>query len=87
MKKKLKVFVKKDCPNCPPAKKLVEELKKEGLPVTVYDIDTTEGLSEATYYGVMGTPAIILTDENDKEIKSWYGEVPLKDEAVRLLTS
>jgi len=87
LKKKLKIFVRKDCPNCPPAKKLASELIKDGLPVIVYDIDTTDGLTEATFYGVMGTPTIILTDEDDNELRSWAGEVPLKAEVVKLLSS
>lgn len=87
MKKKLKVFVRKNCPNCPPAKKLAEELISKNLQVIVYDTGTTDGLAEATYYGVMGTPTIILTDDKDNELKTWYGEVPLKEELIKLLSS
>ena len=36
---KLKVFTKKDCPKCPAAKTLAEEIKKEGkIPVEFYDV-------------------------------------------------
>ena len=79
MNKKIKVFTKKDCPNCPPAKKLGEEIAKENLlEVEFYNVDQSEGLAEAQFYSVMATPTIVLCDANsdETELKSWRGETP-----------
>ncbi len=79
MTKKIKIFTKNDCPNCPPAKKLGEEIIRENLlEVEFYNVDQSEGLAESQFYSVMGTPTIILcdTDENETETRSWRGETP-----------
>jgi glutaredoxin len=71
----VKIFVQPGCPNCPPAKELGKELEKEGLEVELHDVKTVDGLTEATYYDVMLTPSIVLTDGN-KKIKTWCGDTP-----------
>jgi len=81
----VKVFTKVDCPNCPPAKALAEELKKEGKNVVVLDIGEPEGLAEATNYGVMCTPSIIVVDDSGKELKSWRCSTPKKEEIQAVL--
>ncbi|NIM46826.1 MAG: thioredoxin family protein [Candidatus Aenigmarchaeota archaeon] len=79
---KLLVFTKKDCPNCPPAKKLAKDLEKDFL-VVIYDISEVDSLAEAQFYGVMSTPSLILVDEYDKEIRSWRGTTPSKEEILK----
>ncbi|NHJ49506.1 MAG: thioredoxin family protein [Asgard group archaeon] len=74
---KLKIFTKADCPNCPTAKKIGQELEKKGAKIEWFDMDIEDGLSEAVYYDVLATPSMIITDEDDNEIKAWRGEVPL----------
>jgi thiol-disulfide isomerase/thioredoxin len=81
---KLKVFVKNDCPNCPPAKELAEELQNEGkLEVETYNVDEPEGLAEAQFYTVMATPSLVLCEEDDQEKTSWRGEAPKKEEVYK----
>lgn len=50
-----------------------------------YNIDTPEGLAEATFYGVMSTPSIIVIDETGKEVASWCGDVPTFEEVKKWL--
>jgi thiol-disulfide isomerase/thioredoxin len=82
---KLKVFTKADCPKCPAAKQLSEEIQKEGkIKVEYFDVDQPEGLAEAQFYSVMATPSLILCkeDEDEEEIKSFRGEAPAKEEIL-----
>jgi len=75
----IKLFVKKDCPRCPMAKKVVGELEKEKIKEVVverFDAEEVEGMAEAAYYTVMATPTIVVTDNDGKEVKSWRGETP-----------
>ncbi len=73
---KVKLFYKETCPRCPAAKELVKEKKD----VQYFDIEEVNGLSEATYYGVMSTPSIIVEDDSNNLIKAWLGEVPTREE-------
>lgn len=76
----IKVFTKSSCPKCPPAKELAEELKTKGENVVMCSLDEPSGLAEAAMYDIMATPSIVITDNNDLELKSWRGEVPSLDE-------
>ncbi len=79
MENKLKIFTKNDCPKCPLAKALGEELKKEGkIKVEFYNVDQAEGLAEAQFYSILATPTLVLCpdDGEEAEIKSWRGETP-----------
>jgi len=73
---KLKVFTKKDCPNCPPAKEVAQQLEAEGVTVEYYDVDEVDGMTEGSFYMVMATPTTILVDDHGKEIESWRGKPP-----------
>lgn len=80
---KLKVFTKKECPKCPAAKTLGEELKKEGsLEVEFFDVEEAEGLAEAQLYSILATPSLVLCedDEDETEVQSWRGEAPGREE-------
>jgi len=81
----VKIFVKTACPKCPAAKEIGTTLKKEGVPVFNYDLDTTEGLAEASYYSILSTPSIIVEDEQEKELASWRGVVPSLQEVKQRL--
>ena len=75
----VKVFVKEECPHCPSAKKLAEELEQNEIEVIVYNLDTVDGLTEGTILDVLSTPTIIVYDNNatwDNVIKRWDGETP-----------
>jgi hypothetical protein len=81
----LKIFTKAKCPKCPAVREMGIELKKEGVPVYSYDLDTIEGLAEASFYSVLSTPSIIIEDEEEREVMSWRGVVPTLQEVKQYL--
>jgi hypothetical protein len=72
----VKIFIKSKCPRCPAVKEIGVELEKEGIPVFQYDLDTIDGLAEATYHSILSTPSILIEDEEDQELISWRGVIP-----------
>ena len=82
----VKIFTKAKCPKCPAAKEMAKTLKKEGVPVFNYDLDTVDGLAEASFYSVLSTPSIIIEDEEEKEVMSWRGVVPTLQEVKQHLS-
>ena len=75
----IKIFWQENCPNCPKAKELGEILEIKNT-VQYYNVDTVDGLAEASYFDVMSTPSVIISDGDDREIKSWRGTVPCLEE-------
>ena len=73
---KLKIFTKTDCPNCPVAKEVGKQLESKGANIEWFDLDNEDGLSESVYFDVLSTPSLIVTDEDDNEVKGWRGDVP-----------
>jgi hypothetical protein len=73
---KVKLFYKEACSRCPAAKELIEGTQN----TEYFNIEEVDGLSEATYYGVMATPSIIVLDDNNNPVKEWLGEVPTTEE-------
>jgi len=73
---KLKLFTKKDCPNCPAAKKVVKELEADEIFIEYFDVETIDGMTEASFYMAMATPTAVLVDDSGKEIDSWRGQPP-----------
>lgn len=67
----IKLFVKDDCPHCPAAK-----LACEGIDVEVYDVGKIDGLAEASFYGILATPTVLVLDGDGQEVVSWRGAVP-----------
>jgi hypothetical protein len=76
----VKIFTKAKCPKCPAAKQIGAELKKEGVSVYHYDLDTIDGLAEASFYGILSTPSILIEDGKEREIASWRGATPTLQE-------
>jgi len=68
----VKLFVRDDCPRCPAAKKAVEGLQN----VSVYDVDSIDGLAEASFHGVLSTPSVLVFDSSGREVAGWRGEAP-----------
>jgi hypothetical protein len=68
----IKLFVKDDCPRCPAAKKACEGIAG----VQTFDVGQIEGLAEASFYGVLATPSVLVIDSQGAEIVSWRGAVP-----------
>jgi len=81
----IKIFTKSKCPRCPAAKEIGETLRKKGVPVLQYDLDTADGLAEASFYSILSTPSLIIEDEEEREIIGWRGTVPTLDEVKRHL--
>jgi glutaredoxin len=81
----IKIFTKAKCPKCPAVKEIGKELRKEGLPVLNYDLDTVEGLAEASFYSIRSTPSIVIEDGEEREVISWRGVVPTLQEVKQHL--
>ncbi|MEW6069963.1 MAG: glutaredoxin domain-containing protein, partial [Candidatus Thermoplasmatota archaeon] len=73
----LKLFWKEGCKKCEQAKEIC---RMSGLEVAEFNVDTVEGLAEACYHQVSLTPAIVLVDDNDKELKVWRSILEAKKE-------
>jgi len=57
------LFTRKDCPNCPHAKKLLRELAREmadAIKLEEYDLDREEDLLTALQNQVRSTPAVVV---------------------------
>ena len=76
---KIKIFWQKNCPHCPEAKNMGKQLEKETT-IQYFDIETIDGLAEASYYDIASTPSIAILDNNDNEIKIWRGKTPRLEE-------
>ncbi|MCX7966018.1 MAG: glutaredoxin [Syntrophorhabdaceae bacterium] len=78
----VKIFYKDDCPMCPMAKRLKDNLIEKKIKVSEYNVGTADGLAEATFYGIKALPTIIIEDEKENELMGWRGIVPTLDEVV-----
>ena len=58
-------FSRKTCPNCGPVKKVLETLDIKGMHI---DVDTPEGLENASKKGVLSSPTVIIFDTTGTEI-------------------
>ncbi len=72
---KIKIFWQKNCPRCPEAKNLGKQLENE-IKVQYFDVDTVDGLAEASFYNIAATPSTVIVDNEDNEIKLWRGKTP-----------
>jgi len=72
----IKLFTRKACSKCPPAKEICVKLQEKGLNVMFLDVDTLEGREESVRHGVRALPTTILVDEQGSEMMSWRGEAP-----------
>lgn len=68
-------FTRKTCPNCPPVKDFMGDLKMDGIH---HDVDTEEGLSAARKFGVMASPTVIFFDNNSNELFRAHSVTDLK---------
>jgi hypothetical protein len=81
----VKIFTKAHCPKCPAVKEMGAILKKEGVSVLNYDLDTMDGLAEASFHSILSTPSILIEDEEEREVISWKGLVPSLQEVKQYL--
>lgn len=82
----IKIFTKAKCPKCPAAKEIGKELTQEGLEVFHYDLDTIDGLAEASFYSILSTPSMVIEDDQEREVVSWRGVVPTLPEIKKHLS-
>jgi len=64
----VKLFWKHGCQKCITAKEIC---KNSALTVKEYDVNSVEGMAEASFHQVIRTPAIVLVDDDENEIKKW----------------
>ena len=98
--KTLKIFTQPSCAACPEAKELGKKLEDK-VNVEYYDISEPKGLSEATFYGIMATPTLILVENKNlrqasknldsrdarikHKIKKAWTGTPEQDEVLKVL--
>lgn len=83
----VKIFYKDDCPMCPVAKKLHQNLKEKNVNVIGYDVETADGLAEASFYSVMSLPTIVVEDHMENGVGEWRGKVPAMEEVLQVVTT
>jgi len=83
----VKIFYKDDCSMCPMAKQLKDHLRERNIAVDDYNVGTTEGLAEATFYRVMALPIILVEDESENSLGEWRGNVPRIEEVLSAVQS
>jgi glutaredoxin len=81
----VKIFYKDDCPMCPMAKRLKDGLENSNVGVEYYNVETVDGLAEATFYRVMSLPSIFVEDEMENGLGEWRGTVPKLEEVLNVV--
>jgi glutaredoxin len=82
----VKIFTKQQCPRCPQAKQLGSELEQQGHSVQYFDVETADGLAEATFFSVQATPTIIVEDDQENILAEYRGQVPLRNDLLPLIS-
>ncbi|OQY38289.1 MAG: hypothetical protein B6229_06235 [Spirochaetaceae bacterium 4572_7] len=60
-----KFFYRTTCPNCPPVKNIVEDLKLDGESINA---DTSKGFTKAAIFEIFTAPTVIFLDSKGTEI-------------------
>lgn len=81
----IKLFVQGRCHKCPQAKQVGNALKEEGFTVLEYNVETADGLAEASFYSVQSTPTFILEDQAENLIADFRGVVPSPQKIKELM--
>ena len=81
----VKIFYKDDCVVCPLAKKLGQNLREKNIVVVDYNVETDDGLAEASFYSVMALPTIVVEDGMENGIGEWRGNVPNMEEVLEVV--
>lgn len=86
----IKIYTKKDCPDCGNAKKLIKELNKEifenyEVEIQEHDIETLDGLTDSAYHGILSTPSVVITENNEKSIIMYIKMVPEIEELKKVM--
>jgi len=83
----VKIFYKDDCPKCPLAKQLRDNLKEKNVEVLDYNVGTADGLAEASFYSVMSLPTVVVEDAMENGLGEWRGDVPRMEEVLTAVQS
>lgn len=83
----VKIFYKDDCPKCPLAKKLRDNLKEQKVQVIDYNVGTADGLAEASFYSIMALPTVLVEDGMENGVGEWRGDVPKMEEVLNAVHS
>jgi hypothetical protein len=83
----VKIFYKDDCPKCPLAKQLRDNLKEKNVKVFDYNVGTADGLAEASFYSVMSLPTVVVEDAMENGVGEWRGDVPKMEEVMTAVQS
>ncbi len=81
----IKLFVQSQCARCPQAKEVGKTLKEDGFNILEYDVGTSDGLAEASFYSVQATPTFILEDGDENPVADFRGEVPPIDKIKEIM--
>jgi glutaredoxin len=81
----VKIFYKDGCPMCPMAKRLKDNLQENNVDVHYYNVETADGLAEATFYRVLALPTILVEDEMENGLGEWRGIVPKVEEVLHVV--
>lgn len=68
----LKLFISKDCGDCAVLKIW---LRKYNLSYETFDIGTENGLAEALFYNVAGSPSFVVVEDKEAKVISGITEV------------
>lgn len=80
----IKFFLKQECPNCSHAKNIIERLVRDNNQyVQKFDIETSGGLAEAAFYGVMSVPSLLFFDNNEILKFGYYSLIPTYDDVIQ----
>ena len=74
---KIQVYYGKNCPKCPAAKKVCQQLAKEKS-MQYEEVDIEEHMIEALQMQIASTPSIVLDDD-----VLFRGEIPTKEELIK----
>ncbi|MBN1386583.1 hypothetical protein JW968_06460 [Candidatus Woesearchaeota archaeon] len=76
MKSKMMIFTSPTCPNCPPAKKVAQELRKERDDFDLIELSTMspEGIAEAGRLGIRSVPTFIISGPGFPELIGLQGQ-------------
>jgi thiol-disulfide isomerase/thioredoxin len=83
----VKIFYKDDCPKCPLAKRLRDNLKEQKVSVLDYNVGTADGLAEASFYSIMSLPTVLVEDGMENGVGEWRGDVPGMEEVLNAIHS
>ena len=80
MRRIIKLFTSKACPNCLSIRKFLEEYGKKNKDVKIkyYNINEVDGLAESAYYEIYSVPTTLVFRDN-KAIKRIMGTVEERD--------